>query len=97
MLIFNRLTREHLRQIVDVQLERVRERFAQRELSLELTDAAKDWLADRGFDPVYGARPLKRIIRKELEDTVALALLGGQIAEGQTVKADVADGQLTIS
>jgi ATP-dependent Clp protease ATP-binding subunit ClpB len=97
VLIFNRLTRQHLRQIVDVQLERVRARFAQRDLSLELTDAAKDWLADRGFDPVYGARPLKRVLRKELEDRVALALLDGSIVEDQTVKVDVADGQLVIS
>jgi ATP-dependent Clp protease ATP-binding subunit ClpB len=97
VLIFNRLSRQHLRQIVDVQLERVRARFAQRDLSLELTDAAKDWLADRGFDPVYGARPLKRVLRKELEDRVALALLDGSVAEGQTVKADVANGRLVLS
>jgi ATP-dependent Clp protease ATP-binding subunit ClpB len=95
-LIFNRLTRQHLRRIVDVQLERVRARFAQRDLTLELTDAAKDWLADRGFDPVYGARPLKRVIRKELEDQVALALLDGSVVEGQTVKADLADGRLVV-
>jgi ATP-dependent Clp protease ATP-binding subunit ClpB len=97
VLIFNRLTRQHLRQIVDVQLERVRARFGQRDLSLELTDAAKDWLADRGFDPVYGARPLKRVLRKELEDRVALALLDGSIAEGQTVKVDVDGDRLVIS
>jgi ATP-dependent Clp protease ATP-binding subunit ClpB len=97
VLIFNRLSRQHLRQIVDVQLERVRARFAQRDLSLELTDAAKDWLANRGFDPVYGARPLKRVLRKELEDRVALALLDGSIIEGQTVKVDVDGGQLVIS
>ncbi|HSK95202.1 MAG TPA: AAA family ATPase, partial [Euzebyales bacterium] len=97
VLIFNRLSLRHLRQIVDVQLERVRARFAQRDLSLELTDAAKDWLADRGFDPVYGARPLKRVLRKELEDRVALALLDGSIVEGQTVKVDVVDGQLVVS
>ena len=97
MLIFNRLTKQHLRQIVDVQLERVRARFAQRDLSLELTDAAKDWLADRGFDPVFGARPLKRVLRKELEDRVALALLDGSLSEGQTVKVDVAGNDLVIS
>jgi ATP-dependent Clp protease ATP-binding subunit ClpB len=95
-LIFNRLTRQHLRRIVDVQLERVRARFAQRDLTPELTDAAKDWLADRGFDPVYGARPLKRVIRKELEDQVALGLLDGSVVEGQTVKADLADGRLVV-
>jgi len=98
ILIFTRLTRAELRAIVDVQLERVRERFAQRDLGLELTDAAKDWLAERGYDPIYGARPLKRVIRKELEDKVALALLDGRVSEGSTIKADVSlDDRLLIS
>jgi ATP-dependent Clp protease ATP-binding subunit ClpB len=97
VLIFNRLTLEDLRKIVDVQLDRVRARFTQRDLSLELTTAAKDWLAREGFDPVYGARPLKRVLRKELEDRVALALLDGSIAEGQTIKVDVADDELVLS
>jgi ATP-dependent Clp protease ATP-binding subunit ClpB len=97
VLIFNRLTLENLRRIVDVQLERVRARFAQRDLSLELTDAAKDWLAERGFDPVYGARPLKRVLRKDLEDRVALMLLDGRVTEGQTIKVDVDGGDLVIS
>jgi ATP-dependent Clp protease ATP-binding subunit ClpB len=98
ILIFHRLGRQELRRIVDVQLARVRKRFAQRDLELELTDAAKDWLADRGYDPVYGARPLKRVLRKELEDRVALALLDGRIDEGATVKVDVGpDGALAIT
>jgi ATP-dependent Clp protease ATP-binding subunit ClpB len=98
ILIFHRLGRTELRAIVDVQLRRVRERFAQRDLTLLLTDAAKDWLADRGYDPVFGARPLKRVLRKELEDKVALALLDGRLAEGSTVKVDVGvDGNLVIS
>ncbi len=87
--IFHRLTREQLTDIVDIQLERVRRRLADRGLDLELTDDAKRWLADRGYDPVYGARPLKRVIRKELEDKLALALLEGRIAEDQTVTVDV--------
>jgi ATP-dependent Clp protease ATP-binding subunit ClpB len=96
-LVFHRLSREHLRSIVDVQLARVRARFAQRDLELEMTDAAKDWLADRGYDPVFGARPLKRVLRSELEDPVALALLDGAIPEGSTVRVDVADAALEIS
>ena len=96
ILIFHRLGLRELRAIVDVQLERVRGRFAQRELALEVTDAAKDWLADRGYDPVFGARPLKRVLRKELEDRVALALLDGTIAEGDIVLVDVTDGALTV-
>jgi ATP-dependent Clp protease ATP-binding subunit ClpB len=97
ILIFHRLGREQLRTIVDVQLERVRARFAQRELDLEVTDAARDWLAGRGYDPVFGARPLKRVLRKELEDKVALALLDGGVTEGQTVKVDAAGDELSIS
>jgi ATP-dependent Clp protease ATP-binding subunit ClpB len=98
LLIFKRLSRDALRSIVDVQLERVRQRFAQRDLSLEVTEAAKDWLAERGYDPIYGARPLKRVLRKELEDKVALALLDGRVTEGETVKVDVSlDDQLLIT
>jgi ATP-dependent Clp protease ATP-binding subunit ClpB len=97
ILVFHRLGKEQLRAIVDVQLQRVRARFAQRDLGLELTDAAKDWLAERGYDPVFGARPLKRVLRKELEDRVALALLDGSVEEGATVKVDAADGALAIT
>ncbi|HWH31469.1 MAG TPA: AAA family ATPase, partial [Egibacteraceae bacterium] len=97
ILIFHRLALPQLRAIVDVQLERVAGRFAQRDLKLEVSPAARDWLADRGYDPVYGARPLKRVLRKELEDKVALALLNGSIAEGDTVEVDVADGALSVA
>ena len=97
LLVFHRLGREQLRAIVDVQLDRVRERFAQRDLGLEVTDAAKDWLADRGYDPAYGARPLKRVLRRELEDRVALALLDGRVTEGDTVKVDVGPDGITIA
>jgi ATP-dependent Clp protease ATP-binding subunit ClpB len=97
VLIFHRLGKAELRAIVDVQLERVRARFAQRDLELELTDAARDWLAERGYDPVYGARPLKRVLRRDLEDKVALALLDGRYAEGDTVKVDATSEGLTIA
>jgi ATP-dependent Clp protease ATP-binding subunit ClpB len=96
VLVFHRLGRDQLRAIVDVQLERVRARFAQRDLGLDLTDAAKDWLANRGYDPIYGARPLKRVLRTELEDRVALALLDGRIGEGEVVKVDVVGGELAL-
>jgi ATP-dependent Clp protease ATP-binding subunit ClpB len=96
VLIFHRLDPRQLRVITDIQLERVRQRFAQRDLAVELSDAARDWLAERGYDPVFGARPLKRVIRRELEDKVALALIEGRISEGDTVKADAAGGELTF-
>ncbi|MGI9016011.1 MAG: ATP-dependent chaperone ClpB [Euzebya sp.] len=92
IVIFHRLDRQALRRIVDVQLVRVRERFAQRDLELVVSDQAKDWLAERGFDPVFGARPLKRVLRKELEDRVALQVLDGQIRDGSTVTVD-SDGE----
>jgi ATP-dependent Clp protease ATP-binding subunit ClpB len=97
VLIFHRLSRAQLREIVDIQLDRVRERFGQRDLGLEVTDAAKDWLTDRGYDPVFGARPLKRVLRKQLEDKVALALLDGRVAEGGTVKVDVEGDELRVA
>ena len=90
ILVFDRLDQAALRQIVDVQLQRVRARFEQRDLGLEVSDAAKDWLAERGFDAVFGARPLKRVLRKELEDRVALSLLDGAIDDGATVVVDIA-------
>jgi ATP-dependent Clp protease ATP-binding subunit ClpB len=97
IVIFQRLTREQLARIVDIQLDRLRSRLAGRDLTLELTDAAAAWLADRGFDPVYGARPLKRVIRKELEDRLARAMLAGEIVDGQTIAVDVVDGRLAIT
>jgi ATP-dependent Clp protease ATP-binding subunit ClpB len=83
--IFSRLEPEQLRSIVDIQLERLRRRLAERDLELVVTDEALDRLAELGFDPVYGARPLKRVIRKELEDGLAKALLSGTILDGQQV------------
>ncbi len=96
ILIFHRLDREALRRIVDVQLGRVRERFAQRDLSLEVSDAAKDWLANRGFDPIFGARPLKRVLRKELEDLVAKKILDGTVVDGATVTVDTGPDGLVV-
>ncbi len=96
VVIFDRLAREQLRQIVDIQLGRLRSRLAERDLDLEVTDAAKDALAELGYDPLYGARPLKRVIRKHLEDQLAKAMLAGDVLDGQTVKVDAVDGQLRI-
>ena len=91
VVIFDRLAREQLAEIVDIQLDRLRARLADRDLTLEVTDAAKAWLADRGYDPVYGARPLKRVIRAEVENRLATALLDGTIGEGSTVTVDAGD------
>src|SRR5690606_32719528 len=97
IVIFHALTREHLAQIVDIQLRQVQGRLADRNIDLQVTQRAKEWLADRGYDPVFGARPLKRTIQRELLDRLAKSLLAGKIHEGDTVTVDVGpDGELTI-
>ncbi len=87
--IFSRLDPSQLRDIVDIQLDRLRRRLAERDLSLEVADGALDWLAERGYDPLYGARPLKRLVRKAVEDQLAKALLTGEVADGQRVIVDL--------
>jgi ATP-dependent Clp protease ATP-binding subunit ClpB len=96
-IIFRSLEKEELRRIVSLQVERLRTRLEQRKLDLQLSDSAADWLATIGFDPVYGARPLKRAIQRELETPIAKAILAGQLSEGQTVQVDAADDKLSIS
>jgi ATP-dependent Clp protease ATP-binding subunit ClpB len=96
VVIFDRLARDQLRAIVDIQLDRLRDRLADRDLTLRVTDDAMEHLAELGYDPVYGARPLKRVIRKELEDRMARALLAGDVVDGQTVRVDLVDGELTV-
>ena len=88
IIIFHRLTLEHIKDIVEIQLTLLRERLAERDISLELTEAAKDYLARQGYDPAYGARPLKRLIQKEIQDRVALGLLKGEFREGDTIRVD---------
>ena len=82
---------------MSLQVERLRTRLEQRKLDLQLSDTAADWLTTIGFDPVYGARPLKRAIQRELETPIAKAILAGQLSEGQTVQVDAADDKLSIS
>jgi ATP-dependent Clp protease ATP-binding subunit ClpB len=94
---FRELTETDLRQIVEIQLASVRARLAARRIELVVTSAAADLLAREGFDPAYGARPLKRVIQTEIGDRLALAILEGAFGEGDTITVDVADGQLTVS
>jgi ATP-dependent Clp protease ATP-binding subunit ClpB len=86
ILLFRRLSREDMTGIVDIQLRRLQRLLADRKLTLELDDAAKRWLADAGYDPVYGARPLKRVIQRELQNPLALELLEGRIRDGDRVR-----------
>jgi ATP-dependent Clp protease ATP-binding subunit ClpB len=93
---FRPLSREQLAEIVELQLARLRERLAERGLSLELTDGAKEAIAEAGWDPTYGARPLKRAIQRLVENPLALRLLEGDFAEGDTVRVDAKDGELVF-
>ena len=97
VVVFGRLTKEDLRRIVDLQVEALRDRVSHRGIDLQVTDAVRDVLADKGHDPVYGARPLKRLIQKEIADRLAIALLEGTFAEGDTVKVDANRGEITLS
>jgi ATP-dependent Clp protease ATP-binding subunit ClpB len=96
MVIFNSLTLSDLTAIVEIQLDRLRARLADRRLMLEVTEAAKTWLAGRGYDPVYGARPLRRLVQSAIGDQLAKALLGGQIRDGDTVIIDRGGDGLSV-
>ena len=94
---FEPLTRDQIGEIVELQLARLRARLAERGLSLELTEAAKEQLAEAGWDPTYGARPLKRAIQRQIENPLALRLLEGDFEEGDTVRVDVVDSELAFA
>jgi ATP-dependent Clp protease ATP-binding subunit ClpB len=93
---FQPLTREQLTEIVDIQVARVIDRVSERDIAVELTDTAKTLLGNLGYDPTYGARPLKRVIQKRLVDPLALAILEGKFAAGDTIKVDAAEGDLVF-
>jgi len=97
VIVFDRLTRDDLRKIVDIQLSDLRRRLEARRVDLVVSDVALDMLADRGYDPVYGARPLKRLLQTGVADPLAKGLLEGRFSDGDTIKADVDDGELTFS
>src|SRR5215210_637801 len=94
---FDALDRTQIGAIVDLQVERLVTRVRQRGIEVELTDAARTLLGDLGYDPTYGARPLKRVIQKHLVDRLALAILKGEFREGDTVRVDAADGELLLA
>jgi ATP-dependent Clp protease ATP-binding subunit ClpB len=83
--------------IVDIQLRRLEKLLAERKITIELDDAARTWLADAGYDPVYGARPLKRVIQRNLQDPLAELILKGEVLDGETVTVTAHDGHLTVN
>ena len=97
IVVFHSLTQEDLKKILDIQLGRLRARLAERNIDIELTPAAATHLARKGYDPVYGARPLKRAIQKELETPIGRRLLAGEIRDGNKVIVHWKDDQFTFS
>jgi ATP-dependent Clp protease ATP-binding subunit ClpB len=96
VVVFQQLTREQLAEIVELQLRRLEERLAERGISIELTPAAKEFIAEAGWDPTYGARPLKRALQRLVENPLALRLLEGDFADGDTLFVDARDGELVF-
>ena len=96
MIVFDRLSRDDMGGIVEIQLARLRKRLAKQNIGLELDEAATKWLADEGYDPVYGARPLKRVIQRALQDQLAEMLLAGDVAEGATVRVTAGPDGLIV-
>lgn len=96
IILFHRLAAEHMAPIVDIQVARVARLLADRKIGIDLTDAARAWLGRVGYDPVYGARPLKRAVQRYLQDPLADLILRGDVRDGQTVEVDEGDGKLSL-
>jgi ATP-dependent Clp protease ATP-binding subunit ClpB len=97
IILFNRLGRNEMKRIVDIQLKALQKLLDDRKIKLNVDEQAKTWLANTGYDPVYGARPLKRVIQRHLQNPLATMLLSGAIKDGDTVAVAVRDGQLAIN
>ena len=97
IIIFDRLTEGDLKKIVEIQLHRLSKRLEQQKITLKLSDSAKELLAREGYDPVYGARPLRRTIQKEILDPLSIDILEGKVREGQTIQVDAKNGALTFN
>ncbi len=97
IVLFNRLAQQHMAGIVDIQVARVQKLLADRKVTLELTEAARAWLGRVGYDPVYGARPLKRAVQKYLQDPLADLILKGEVKDGSTIRVDEGDGALKLT
>ncbi|MCA0434858.1 MAG: ATP-dependent chaperone ClpB [Proteobacteria bacterium] len=97
IILFHRLKRAHMGAIVDIQFQRLLKLLSDRKITLKLTDAAREWLSDKGYDPAYGARPLKRVIQKAVQDPLAEALLSGRVKDGETVEVDAVNGRIALN
>jgi ATP-dependent Clp protease ATP-binding subunit ClpB len=97
VVLFKPLQRDEIAKIVDLLVTKLRDRLGERRIGLELTDGARAWFADNGYDPVYGARPLRRFLQRELETRVARLLLTSTVTDGGTIRVDVKDGALEVA
>jgi ATP-dependent Clp protease ATP-binding subunit ClpB len=97
IILFHRLSAAHMGPIVEIQVARLKQLLADRKINLELTDGARTWLGRVGYDPVYGARPLKRAVQKYLQDSLADMILAGEIPDGGTVRVEEGDGKLVLT
>ena len=95
-IVFHALSKEHIVQIVDLMLNEVRKPMLEKGLSLEVSTEAKEWLAEKGYDPKFGARPLRRVIQQEIEDRLSEEVLAGKYEPGQTVMVDIKDGAIEL-
>jgi ATP-dependent Clp protease ATP-binding subunit ClpB len=97
IILFHRLTRQNMDKIVEIQIGRLTKLLADRKITIELDKKAQEWLAEEGYDPIYGARPLKRVIQRRLQDPLAQLILEGKVADGDHVKVSATKTGLTIN
>ena len=97
IILFHRLKREQMSRIVDIQFKRLSKLLEDRKIALKLDPAAREWLADKGYDPAYGARPLKRVIQKAVQDPLAELILSGKVKDGESVQVAVAPGRQALA
>jgi ATP-dependent Clp protease ATP-binding subunit ClpC len=95
--VFHALSRDQIRQIVENEMRVIEKQLQAKEVTLEMTDAAKDWIGEKGFDPVFGARPLRRVIQNEIEDRLSEALLEERFHSGDTVRVDVQNDEIILT
>jgi ATP-dependent Clp protease ATP-binding subunit ClpB len=96
VIIFHPLEKKQMKNIVDIQINRLRPRLQDRHITFQISDTAKELLANMGYDPQFGARPLKRVIQREVENRIARAILDGTVRDGDTVEIDATDGKLVL-
>jgi ATP-dependent Clp protease ATP-binding subunit ClpC len=95
--VFHALSKEHIRKIVELQLTEVEQQLVLKGVTMEVTDVTKDWLGEKGYDPVFGARPLRRVIQDEIEDRLSDALLESRFSEGDRIRIDMEAGEIILT